>query len=281
MTGLKLSSASGFAGTISGLALCALAFILLSVTPTVPFALVGGVVLIVAVLVFYILATIQVKKDSGTESAATSVYRGLLVGINSTLNFGLVFLLLYAPLGNPALVIAAVIALINLLACIGPVSQSAFYQGVLGWANWLMPMSWLIVGLGLAFTLFSLLLHLVLTLPFGVEFTRVGIKSGALKGKAFSVDWPTGTFFQYGGLVANLNHLQTAFNMGNFAFVHYKSSASHSQHEAGHTLNLAAFGSLFHLIGAVDEVFAKHRAFAEFLADSNDPTGSTQLKMWS
>ena len=281
MTVLKLRSASGFAGTISGLALSALAFLLLSVTPTVPFALIGGVVLAVAVLVFYLLATIQVKKDSGTESAATSVYRGLLVGINSTLNFGILWVLLSGALGTAALVIGGVVALVNLLACIGPVSRSAVYQCILGWSNWLMPMSWLIVGLGLAFTLFSLLLHLVLTLPFGVTFTRVGITSGPLKGKAFSVDWPTGTFFQYGGFVANLNRLQTAFNMGNFAFVHYKSSASHSQHEAGHTLNLAAFGSLFHLIGAVDEVFAKHQAFAEFLADSNDPKGRTQLGMWS
>ena len=66
-------------------------------------------------------------------------------------------------------------------------------------------------------------------------------------------DWKTGTVFMKGGLIANLNHLDTAFNMGNFCFVDYLSTAWHKDHEAGHALNLAAFGSLFHLIGAFDE----------------------------
>lgn len=281
MTTLKTHNAAAFTGTFSGLALCALAFVLLSVTPTIPFALGLGVVLAVAVLVLYLLATLQVKKDTGTESIATSVYRGLLIGINSTLNFGLAWILLYAPLGTTGIAIAAALALITLLACIGPISRSGAYQALLGWGNWVLPMSWPIVALGLVFALVSLLGHLVLSLPLGVPFTRIGIKSGPLAGKGFTVDWPSGTFFQHGGLVANLNRLQTAFNMGTFAFVHYRSSLSHTQHEAGHTLNLAAFGCLFHLVGALDEVFAKRQAFAELLADSNDPSGHAQLAMWS
>lgn len=71
---------------------------------------------------------------------------------------------------------------------------------------------------------FPLLLHLILTLPFRMDFPRVGIKSDPMKGETFSVDWP---------------------------------------------------------LGAVDKVFTRHRSFAEFLADSNDPNGHTQLGMWS
>lgn len=271
---------AGLAGTISGVALGALAYVLLAFAPTTPFGLVMGAILAVAVLVLYILATVQVKKDAGTESAATSLYRGLLVGINSTLNFGLVFLLLYWVMGTPALIIAVVIALINLLACIGPVSRSVAYQALLGWSNWIMPMSWLVQALGLSFLLISGLAHLLVTLPFGVDFTRIGIRTGNLAGKRFSMYWRTGTLFQYGGLIANLNRIPTAFNMGNFAFVHYQSGSSHAQHEAGHTLNLAAFGSLFHLIGALDQVIAGHRAFAELLAESNRSGGGAQLGMW-
>ena len=89
-----------------------------------------------------------------------------------------------------------------------PISQSEIYQGVIGWANWLMPMSWLIVGLGILFLIVSGLLHLV-------TIGRVPY----LKIEKGDVDWKTGTFFIKGGLIANLNHLDTAFNMGNFSFV--------------------------------------------------------------
>ena len=74
-----------------------------------------------------------------------------------------------------------------------------------------------------------------------------------------------------GGLIANLNPIDTAFNMGNFSFVDYRSSSWHKQHEAGHTLNVAAFGSLFHVKGALDENAIRRgtHALSERLAESN------------
>ena len=60
--------------------------------------------------------------------------------------------------------------------------------------------------------------------------------------------------------------------MGNFAFVHYQSSDWHTEHEAGHTLNLASFGFAFHFIGAIDEnlpgIGSGANAFSEALAEA-------------
>lgn len=267
-------------GTIGALVLCVgLGWALYASNDTV-WPLVTALILGGSVLIIYIMATVAVKSDAGTESPLTAVCRGTLIGINSAANFGLLWLLLNNVSVSIALIVGTLVALINLLAGVGGVSHSGPYKNLLGWTNCLMPMSWLVTGLGLLFVLLSLLLHGLLTLPLGVEITRVGIQKGPLSGKSIQAEWSTGTVFVYGGLVANLNRLKTAFNMGNFAFVHSQSKASHILHESGHTLNLAAFGSLFHLIGAVDEVLGRHRAFAEFLADSNDPAGHTRLLMW-
>ncbi len=66
------------------------------------------------------------------------------------------------------------------------------------------------------------------------------------------------------------------YNLGNFAYIHRDSAASASLvgHETGHTLNVAAFGSIWHFIGAIDEnvVGRGAGAYAEQLADSHDPT---------
>ena len=124
-----------------------------------------------------------------------------------------------------AVIVALALGAINLLCVLAPVSQSRFYQGVLGWLNWLMPMSWLVVALGSLFYLVSFLLHAV-----------TGGKVAYLRIEDFGADWKTGTFFIKGGLISNLNYLDTAFNMGNFSFVDYKSGAWHKDHEAGHTL---------------------------------------------
>jgi len=93
----------------------------------------------------------------------------------------------------------------------------------------------------------------------------------------------TGTFFMKGGLAANLNYLHTAFNMGNFSFVDYTSGYWHKEHEAGHTLNLAAFGFIFHLIGAIDEnIFRRADAYSERLAESNASGDSgSNIPMWA
>ena len=58
----------------------------------------------------------------------------------------------------------------------------------------------------------------------------------------------------------------------------------HMDHEAGHTLNLGAFGFVFHLVGAIDENATprKSNALSERIAESNDTgTAGTNIPMWA
>ena len=219
------------------------------------------------VVLSYIVAAVSAATDFG------EFMRGWLIGLNAALNAVLVFGIVSSFAGKPAgSVLGLVTGILNLLCVIAPVSQNGFFQGVIGWLNWFMPMSWLIVAIGFLFSLFSVLLYAVTAGK--VEYLRV---------QSLGADWATGTFFIRGGLIANLNPLDTAFNMGNFAFVDYKSEEWHKEHEAGHTLNLAAFGCVFHLIGALDEnLFRQGNAYSERLAESNSSgaTGSN-IPMWS
>jgi len=136
-------------------------------------------------------------------------------------------------------------------------------------------MSWPVTAVGFVFVLVSYLLHAV----------TIG-KVRYLKVEGVRMDWKTCTLFFRGGLIANLNYAQTAFNMGNFVFVDYASGDPkwHMDHESGHTLNLMAFGWIFHYIGALDENATprKSNAFAERLAESFDSgTSGSNIPMWA
>lgn len=224
-----------------------------------------GIVLVESI-VFYIIARFTSMNLFG------EVMRGWLIGMNAALNGLLVVVLmgLAVPLAA-AIVIGVVIGVWNSLVAIKPISQSEVFQGFFGWLIWILPMSWLIVGLGLVFYVINLLCALF-TL-FQVEYLKI---------KDMKADWKTGTFFMKGGLISNLNPIDTAFNMGNFSFVDKASSGWHMNHEAGHTLNLGAFGSVFHLIGALDENLfrARANAYAERLAESNSSSNNV-IPMWS
>lgn len=201
--------------------------------------------------------------------------RGWLIGLNAGLN-GFLGAVVYSLLLGPVGVAAGVLlGLLNFVTVIPAISRSEVFQGFLGWLCLLQPMSYLVAGLGFLFYLVNLLLHLV-ALVTRVQYLRV---------LGMRVDWKTGTFFQRGGLISNLNPIDTAFNMGNFSFVDSNSRPWHIDHEAGHTLNLAAFGSLFHLVGAINEnvTGAGANAFAERLAESNNPatTQSNIIAMWT
>jgi hypothetical protein len=222
-----------------------------------------------SVLLWYIIAALTAASDFG------EFMRGFLIGVNSGLNFALANVVYERLFGQQAgLGIAIGLALINFIAVIGPVSNSEFFQGVLGWFNWLMPMSWLVMALGLTFYILNLLGGLVHLIG-SVAFFRI---------QAMTVDWKTGTFFTHGGWISNLNPIDTAFNMGAFSFVDNASSNMHIEHEAGHTLNLGAFGSVFHFIGAIDEnvTGGGSSAYSERLAESNDPSTSQSniIPMW-
>jgi MFS family permease len=238
------------------------------------FALVGlsWILLGVAVgvgVISYIVAAVGASSRTSITTFGEFM-RGWLVGMNAALNAVILFGIIGGVAGG---IVGAVVGIINQLAVFAPISQSEIYQGVIGWVNWIMPMSWLIVGLGILFSIVSGILHLV-------TIGRVPY----LKIEKLDVDWSTGTFFIKGGLIANLNHLDTAFNMGNFSFVDYKATSMHMQHEAGHTLNLGAFGFVFHLVGAIDENATprKSNALSERIAESNDTgTAGTNIPMWA
>jgi hypothetical protein len=166
------------------------------------------------------------------------------------------------------------------LASALPVSRRAAFQSALGWGNLLMPFSYMATAPGL-------LLFLV-NLPFSLW--RYG--RGALR-----VDTGTGTVETTGGIVG-ITGFRGGFNLGNFVFLcpapdrgldiqsPFREPGL-SAHETGHTLNVAAFGGVFHWINAVDEnvppLTRKGRAFGELLAEGHIPRPPPRrhLRIWS
>jgi hypothetical protein len=229
------------------------------------FLALGG--LIVVCVILYLVARTQ----STAGSRSGEFMPGVLLGLNTGVN-GVLLGTIFGP-------VAIVICLIPALAVIEPVARSDIYQGFLGWGNLILPMSWVIVGLGLLFLIFSGILALI----------NLAIKSTFLKIEHFKLDWKTGTAFLVGGLAGNGNLAKgsTGYNMGNFAFLTKgnATSAHLIEHEAGHSLNLAIWGTVVHLIGALDEnVFGGGaNAYTELFAESNVPpsgrTGSI-FPMW-
>lgn len=227
----------------------------------------------VLVIVGYVIASIAGNPKNRT-TAFGEFMRGWLVGMNAAANGVIAYSLvgLFAGLAG-GLIVGLTLGVLNLLTSIGPLSRNEFCQGIFGYLNWFLPMSWPIVATGILFVLISALLHAV----------TIG-KVRYLKMEGMRMDWKTGTLFFKGGLVANLNYIDTAFNMGNFSFVDYKSSKWHIEHEAGHTLNLAAFGFVFHLVGALDENVLRRgaNALAERFAESNVKVTSRPIyPMWA
>lgn len=214
------------------------------------------------------------REAAGTDGG--EFLRGLLIGVNAGMNLvfaALVFGLIFGLVAG--LIIGITLGVINFLAAFDTIAQSEVYQGILGWSSWLMPMSWVVVGLGVVMWVLNVL-------GFLLTFGQVD----ALKIDEMRVDWKTGTIFTKGGWISNLNAWDTAFNMGNFAFVdtNFTDPNWAMEHEAGHSLNLGAFGSIFHFIGFVDEVIAGggSNAYSEQLAEGNDPTSpGPTLPMWT
>ncbi len=230
-----------------------------------------GILAIAGVIGLLTAGYLGAREAAGTDGG--EFLRGMLIGVNAGMTFvfaALVFGLLFGL--TAGLIIGITLGVINFLAAIDTIAQSEVYQGVLGWSTWLMPTAWVVIALGAVFWILNVL-------GFLLTFGQVD----ALKVDGMRVDWKTGTIFTKGGWISNLNAIDTAFNMGNFSFVDTNFSDPNwaMEHEAGHTLNLGAFGSAFHFIGFVDEMITGASAFSEQLAESNDPAGTgPTLPMW-
>ena len=219
----------------------------------------------VIMLVGYIVASLTVGDTVG------EICRGVLLGATAAMNWAIASVLFPKLFGAAGVVLAIIAGVYPFLSVFPIISRFGLYSGLLGYLNWLLPMSWPIVALG--FTFFLLCALGALIGLGGATFFQI---------ERLVFHWQTGTLFTRGGWISNLNPIDTAFNMATFAFVDVKYPAMAIDHESGHTLNLAAFGSLFHLVGAFDEnVITKQFAFSERLAESHVPgTPGPALAMW-
>jgi len=206
----------------------------------------------------YALAAATAARASG------ALTRGLLVGLNAGANAVLASAL-FGPVAGVAL------GAIDFLAAFDPLARRSAYQTLLGWTSWLQPLSWPATGAGILFALVNALY---------TAGERIRPRGRAIR--RLSLDWPTGTIIVEGGLLFPRGY-GGGYNLGNFVFL--TAGWRHIlAHETGHTLNVAAFGSLFHYVGAIDENFiqACHAdAYAERIADSHAPDAAGRtIRMW-
>ena len=217
-------------------------------------ALVG--VLVLGGLAYAGAAAVDPTSDFG------QFMQGFLIGMNAGLN-GVLATALFGP------VVGIALGVINFLAVFDDIRTNSIYQGILGWSNWLQPMSWLVLGIGLIFFIVSLIGHLVFLVNGDANLEITG----------FRFDARTGTIDMDGGLIGNSNPNQTSFNMGNFTFTDRNFGGGAFQHEIGHSLNLAIMGSAVHLAGAIDQNIWPPRganALAEIMAE--DHRGGTPAR---
>lgn len=211
------------------------------------------------------LLTVSYVVASATQGSNFGEFmRGFMIGFNAGMN---ATILTFMGAG----VLGVVLGVINFLSAFDTIANSEVYQGILGWSSWLMPMSWLATGIGLIFfVLNGLAAIFTLNMVAAVRIDRI------------SLDLGTGTIVTEGGFLF-LPGFTGGYNLGNFAYVTPGSTVV--DHETGHTLNVAAFGSIFHFIGAIDENVVQANpedAYGERLAESNDPatTDPDIIPMW-
>ena len=115
---------------------------------------------IVVSIVLYVVA--RTRKTAGSTSG--EFMPGLLLGFNTGINGALIEAIV-GPVG-------IIVCVVPALAVIAPLARTGVYQFFLGWFNLVMPMSWVVIGLGLLFVLASGLLALV-NLIFKSEFLKI------------------------------------------------------------------------------------------------------------
>ena len=254
-TGLSWQSVLG---ALVGVAAAAGVVALVVLTGGVAGVLLGIALVLGTVSVSYVLAATNVNNGWGDG------VRGFMIGFNAGLNAALGMLIFGVPIG-------LALGVINFLAAFSSVSRNEQYQGLLGWSSWLMPMSWLATAIGLVIFLIN----------------EVGSWFGA-RDVNTHVNWETGTIVMQGGAIQAAGR-GGAFDVGNFAFINSNVAdpGALELHETGHALNVAAFGSVFHLLPGVIEqqTSSDFESYSEHLAESHNPNpsnpaGGTWWNMW-
>lgn len=263
-TGLSFwSFLGGVFGVLVGV-LVAAAVIALTVMTFGAFGIVAAIFvgLGLTVVAFGLMAVAYVIASATAGTAFGDFMRGFLIGFNAGMNAAIATAL-FGP------VVGIALGVVNFLAVFDGIANNSIYQGILGWASWFMPMSWLATAVGLFIFVVNVVVAFVtVTIPgwFG------GSGWAAARIDSVSIDWGTGTIVMAGGLISPAANV--GFNVGNFVYLASGSGgdAALIAHETGHTLNVAAFGSLFHFVGALDENWPGNRgenAYAEKLAESH------------
>jgi RHS repeat-associated protein len=246
------------AGVIAGVAIVTLAVLV----PTTA---------VIAALVVGTLGLMTVSYVGGSlagGSALGQFIRGFSIGLNAGLN-AMLGSMIFGPIVGIAL------GVVNFLAAFDGIAgdRGGTYQAVLGWSSWLMPMSWLATGVGLG-------IFLIDVVAAGLTGNRPGT---AARINSITPDWGTGAIVTHGGV---LSGFPGGYTPGNFVYINAGVSTSVGagiiEHELGHTLNNAAFGSIWHFVGWIDENAIQKppgdKALAERLAESHDPAWVT--KRW-
>jgi hypothetical protein len=250
---------------------------------SIPLALlVGGLALFVLVIVAYALAAVSILGATPVAFVIPTnptelISRGFMIGLSTAANAVIVSALTGLPM------LGSVVVLFGLLTTIPPVAASRFgFQPLLGLLSIGLPMTWLVMPLGILLFIVDLPLALAQSGPTAIRF-----------------DFSTFTLETSGGALVNAllppARGFTGFNLGNFTFLSLTpgaapatvqtgfAAAGLSAHETGHTLTVAAFGGFFGYVNAVDESILGRRtlAYGEVIPESHfAPRGIPFLPMW-
>lgn len=224
-------------------------------------------------------ATAPTPAPGGATSVGPTVVdslaRGFFVGSTAVAN--LATLVVLGSLWGLPVLIGFVVGAVGLLCVIPPLTRWAPFKAILGWLSWVMPMSWLATALGLLVFLINVV---------GAPGLRLDVTTGTIETTGgFFVMWLASLTGSTGG----------GWNLGSFSFLAGPvgsgirtpfGSPGISAHESGHALAVAAYGSFFHYVDAVDEnvppLSRGARAYGELVAESHFPgSGRYYLPVWS
>lgn len=191
--------------------------------------------------------------------------RGLMIGNSAGLN-GAIFLVL----GVSDYVVWPVVILLAIGSWLR-VSRHPFYHTIIGWLNFILPMSWPVNIPG--FIMFAL--NTILS-PLG--YVHPLLRAFRVENR---IEWHTGAIVQLGGVIRPVPGF-VGLNMGNFIFLR----TGHDYliaHETGHLFSLATLGFVFHYVGGIDEHWFQRfywQAYAEHIAESYNTPSLSGLSMW-